>query len=380
MEISAKGLAVLGSTGSIGTQTLDIVRTFSDEFRVSGLAARRNHRLLERQIQEFRPSMAYCEGNEYEKAFLADYDCADCEIAEIAASPEVDIVVAATSGDVAVPATFAGIEAGKDIALANKETVVIAGELVTEAAREHNVSLLPLDSEPNAIWQCLRGEEKAVSKLIITASGGAFRNTPIDLLADVTHEQALRHPTWQMGAKITVDSATMMNKAFEVIEARWLFGVPWDDIDVVIHPQSMIHSMVEFIDGSVKAQISPPDMRLPIQYALFYPRRLQNPDIKPFDPVATGALTFEPLDADRYPCFYLALEVAQRGGTWPAALCGADDAAVDLFLSGKIGFTEIRDVIAEALREHRNIEEPTLNEALAAAAAARARAAGTVEV
>ena len=380
MENSAKGLAVLGSTGSIGTQTLDIVRAFPDKFRVSGLAARRSHRLLERQISEFRPSMVYCEGSEYEKVFLADYGCADCEIAEIAASPEVDIVVAATSGDVAVPATFAGIEAGKDIALANKETVVIAGELVTEAAREHNVSLLPLDSEPNAIWQCLRGEEKAVSKLIITASGGAFRNTPLDLLADVTHEQALRHPTWQMGAKITVDSATMMNKAFEVIEAHWLFGVPWEDIDVVIHPQSMIHSMVEFVDGSVKAQISPPDMRLPIQYALFYPRRLQNPDIKPFDPVATGALTFEPLDADRYPCFYLALEVAQRGGTWPAALCGADDAAVDLFLSGKIGFIEIKDVIAEALREHRNIEEPTLDEALAAAAAARTRAAGTVEV
>ena len=380
MENSAKALAVLGSTGSIGTQTLDIVRTFPDEFRVLGLAARRNHRLLEQQISEFHPLMVYCEGDEYEKAFLADYDCAHCEIADIAANPDVDIVVAATSGDVAVPATFAGIEAGKDIALANKETVVIAGELVTEAAREHNVSLLPLDSEPNAIWQCLRGEEKAISKLIITASGGAFRNTPIDLLADVTHEQALRHPTWRMGAKITVDSATMMNKAFEVIEAHWLFGVPWEDIDVVIHPQSMIHSMVEFIDGSVKAQISPPDMRLPIQYALFYPRRLQNPDIKPFDPVATGALTFEPLDDDRYPCFYLALEVAQRGGTWPAALCGADDAAVDLFLSGKIGFTEIKDVIAEALREHRNIEEPTLDEALAAAAVARRRVAGTVEV
>ena len=380
MGNSSKGLAVLGSTGSIGTQTLDIVRTFPDEFRVSGLAARRSHRLLERQIDEFRPSMAYCEGDEHEKAFLADYDCADCEIAEIAASSEVDIVVAATSGDVAVPATFAGIEAGKDIALANKETVVITGELVTEAAREHNVSLLPLDSEPNAIWQCIRGEERAISKLIITASGGAFRNTPLDLLADVTHEQALRHPTWQMGAKITVDSATMMNKAFEVIEAHWLFGVPWEDIDVVIHPQSMIHSMVEFVDGSVKAQISPPDMRLPIQYALFYPRRLRNPEIKPFDPVATGALTFEPLDIDRYPCFYLALEIAQRGGTWPAALCGADDAAVDLFLSGKIGFMEIKDVITEALRDHRNIEEPTLEEALAAASTARRRAAGTVEV
>ena len=380
MGNSTKGLAVLGSTGSIGTQTLDIVRTFPDEFRVVGLAARTNHSLLERQIHEFRPMMAYCEGSEYEKAFLADYDCAHSEIEDIATDTEVDIVVAATTGDVAVPATFAGIRAGKDIALANKETVVIAGELVTEAAREHNVSLLPLDSEPNAIWQCLRGEDKATSKLIITASGGAFRNTPLDLLADVTHEQALRHPTWKMGAKITVDSATMMNKAFEVIEAHWLFGVPWEDIDVVIHPQSMIHSMVEFVDGSVKAQISPPDMRLPIQYALFYPNRLHNPVIKPFDPVATGALSFEHLDADRYPCFFLALEVARRGGTWAAALCGADDAAVELFLAGKIGFMEIKDVIAEALRKHKNIEQPTLQDALAAAASARRRAAGTVEV
>ena len=324
--------------------------------------------------------MAYCEGSDYEKAFLQELDCAGSEIDEIAASADVDIVVAATSGDVAVPATFAGIEAGKDIALANKETVVIAGDLVTQAARDNNVSLLPLDSEPNAIWQCLRGEDKAVSKLIITASGGAFRNTPLDSLADVTNEQALRHPTWQMGAKITVDSATMMNKAFEVIEAHWLFGVPWEDIDVVIHPQSMIHSMVEFVDGSVKAQISPPDMRLPIQYALFYPRRLHNAAIKSFNPVATGTLSFEPLDADRYPCFHLALEVAQRGGTWPAALCGADDAAVELFLAGKIGFMEIREVIAEALRDHRSIEEPTLQDALAAASTTRTRAAGIVGV
>ena len=324
--------------------------------------------------------MAYCEGSDYEKAFLQELDCAGTDIDEIAASPDVDIVVAATSGDVAVPATFAGIEAGKDIALANKETVVIAGDLVTQAARDNNVSLLPLDSEPNAIWQCLRGEDKAVSKLIITASGGAFRNTPLDSLADVTNEQALRHPTWQMGAKITVDSATMMNKAFEVIEAHWLFGVPWEDIDVVIHPQSMIHSMVEFVDGSVKAQISPPDMRLPIQYALFYPRRLHNAAIKSFNPVATGTLSFEPLDADRYPCFHLALEVAQRGGTWPAALCGADDAAVELFLAGKIGFMEIKEVIAEALHDHRSIEQPTLQDALAAAATTRTRAAGIVGV
>lgn len=380
MGSTTKRLAVLGSTGSIGTQTLDIVRTFPDEFSVVGLAARKSRGLLEEQIREFRPNMAYCEGSDDEKAFLGEYGCVDCEIDEIASSPDVDIVVSATSGDVAIPATFAGIEAGKEIALANKETVVVAGELVTRAARDCNVSLLPLDSEPNAIWQCLRGEDKAVSKLIITASGGAFRETPIELLGGVTSEQALRHPTWQMGAKITVDSATMMNKAFEVIEAHWLFGVPWDDIDVVIHPQSMIHSMVEFVDGSVKAQISPPDMRLPIQYALFYPRRLHNPSIKAFDPIATGALSFEPLDSERYPCFDLALGVARRGGTWPAALCGADDAAVDLFLEGKIGFMEIPVVITEALRGHSNVEEPTLQDTLDAASGARQRAAGIVEV
>ena len=380
MGSTTKRLAVLGSTGSIGTQTLDIVRTYPDDLRVVGLAARRSHRLLERQIREFRPFMAYCEGSDSERAFLNEYGCSISEIEDIATSPEVDIVVAATSGDVAVPATFSGIEAGKDIALANKETVVVAGALVTEAAREHGVSLLPLDSEPNAIWQCLQGENKAVSKLIITASGGAFRDTPIERLADVSREQALRHPTWQMGAKITVDSATMMNKAFEVIEAHWLFGVPWEDIEVVIHPQSMIHSMVEFVDGSVKAQISPPDMRLPIQYALFHPRRIHNPNIRPFNPVATGTLSFKALDEERYPCFALALEVAQRGGTWPAALTGADDAAVDLFLSGKVGFTEIPVVISDALRDHNNIEEPSLQDALDAAADTRRRAAGIVEV
>ena len=377
-----KRLAILGSTGSIGTQTLDIVRTFPAEFEVVGLAARKSHALLERQVREFRPAMAYCEGGAAERAFLAECGCAERAIDAIAASPDVDIVVAATSGDAAVPAIFAGIAAGKDIALANKETVVIAGELVTDAARRHGVSLLPLDSEPNAIWQCLRGEDddNAVSRLIITASGGAFRNTPLDRLADVSSEQALRHPTWRMGAKITVDSATMMNKAFEVIEAHWLFGVAWDDIDVVIHPQSMIHSMVEFADGSVKAQISPPDMRLPIQYALFYPRRLHNPEIKPFNPIGAGTLSFEALERDRYPCFHFALEVAQRGGTWPAALCGADDAAVDLFLAGKIGFTEIKDLIAEALRAHSSVETPSLQDALDAAADARRRALEIVEV
>ena len=368
MKRKLKGLAILGSTGSIGTQTLDIVRTFPDDFRVLGLAARRSLELLEKQVREFRPKLLYCQGTEEEKAPLLSNGCVDCDMEEMVCHPEVDLVVTATVGDVALAPTFAAIESGKDIALANKETVVMAGEMAATRARDHDVSLLPLDSEPNAIWQCLRGEDKEVSRIIITASGGSFRNWPLDQLADVTPQQALNHPTWKMGPKITVDSATMMNKAFEVIEAHWLFEVPWDKIEVVIHPQSIIHSMVEFVDGSVKAQISPPDMRLPIQYALFYPHRKYNEHISTFDPVATGALTFEPWEAERYPCFDIALEIAKRGGTWPSALCGADEAAVQLFLSGRIGYMDIGPVIEEALKEHQSMREPSLADILAAAA------------
>ena len=298
---------------------------------------------------------------------------------EMVRDPDVDLVVTATVGDVALAPTFAAIEAGKDIALANKETVIMAGEMVMARSRERGVSLLPVDSEPNAIWQCLRGEDRAISRLIITASGGAFRNASLSELADVTPQQALNHPTWTMGPKITVDSATLMNKAFEVIEAHWLFDVPWENIEIVIHPQSIIHSMVEFDDGSVKAQISPPDMRLPIQYALFYPDRVYNPNIRKFDPIATGALTFEPWKPERYPCFEMALDIAKRGGTWPAALCGADEAAVELFLSGHIGFQEIGPVIREALEEHQTVMDASLEDTIAAAEWAGARVTGLVK-
>jgi 1-deoxy-D-xylulose-5-phosphate reductoisomerase len=297
---------------------------------------------------------------------------------EMACDPEVDLVVTATTGDVALAPTFAAVEAGRDIALANKETVVMAGEMLMAETRRRGVSVLPLDSEPNAIWQCLRGEDKEVSKLIITASGGSLRRTPLSQLAGVTPELALSHPTWKMGPKITVDSATMMNKAFEVIEAHWLFDVPWDRIEVVIHPQSMIHSMVEFVDGSVKAQISPPDMRLPIQYALFYPERVYNAKIRSFDPVATGALTFEPWDPDRYPCFDLALDLARRGGTWPAALGGADEVAVQQFLARRIGYLEIGPVIQEALKSHQAVANPSLGDIVSAAAWARAQVSRVV--
>ena len=294
MTTTQKSLAILGSTGSIGTQTLDVVRSFPDRFNVVGLTCNRSLKLLREQVDEFRPSYIHCNGTEAEKAPILAHGCVERELVDIVRDPDVDIVVTATVGDVAIGPTLTAIDAGKPIALANKETVVMAGELVTTRARARAVDLLPLDSEPNAIWQCILGESFPVSKLIITASGGALRNTPVEDLASVSPQQALKHPTWSMGRKITVDSATLMNKAFEVIEAHWLFGVPWDDIEIVIHPQSIIHSMVEFVDGSVKAQLSPPDMRLPIQYALAFPDRLPNPSIRRFDPIETGQLTFEP--------------------------------------------------------------------------------------
>ncbi|MBM3932861.1 MAG: 1-deoxy-D-xylulose-5-phosphate reductoisomerase [SAR202 cluster bacterium] len=379
MGTIAKGLAVLGSTGSIGTQTLDIVRTFPDRFRVVGLAARRSLNTLESQVREFRPRLVSCEGSRDEKAPLFLNGSRESTLDEMVRDPEVDTVVTATVGDVSLAPTIAAINAGKHIALANKESIILAGGMLTELARRRNVQILPLDSEPNAIWQCLRGEDMSISRLIITASGGAFRNLDPAQLAAVTPEQALKHPTWTMGKKITIDSATLMNKAFEVIEAHYLFGVPWEQIEVVIHPQSLIHSMVEFVDGSVKAQISPPDMRLPIQYALLYPDRVYNKNITRFNPVVSAALTFQEMRPKRYPCFELAIEVAKRGGTWPAALCGADDAAVDMFLARKIGFLDIHSVIREALWDFESCDDPSIEDVLLAASIGRERVRKVVE-
>ena len=360
MTTSKKRLAILGSTGSVGTQTLDVVRTFPDQFDVVGLSCNRSLELLSEQIVEFKPKLVCCNASDSEKAALPQTGWRDCTLSEIATDSEVDVVVTATVGDIAIGPTLDAIGAGKQIALANKETIVMAGELVTSLADENGVDILPLDSEPNAIWQCIRGEDTVPSKLIITASGGAFRDTPMSALGSVTPQQALRHPTWQMGQKITVDSATLMNKALEVIEAHWLFGVPWEDIEIVIHPQSIIHSMVEFADGSVKAQLSPPDMRLPIQYALAYPDRLLNPNIARFQPSKTGALTFMDYDPERYPCFEMAIAFAKRGGTWPAFLSGANDAAVAAFLARRISFLEMESVIRKALNQHQGFERPEL--------------------
>ncbi len=355
-------LVILGSTGSIGRQTLDVVRSFPGEFELVGLCAGNNLKLLQEQIDEFRPSFYHSTGarGNFNGAKLADP-------AEIAAGPELDLVVGATSGCAGMGPALAALRAGKRLALANKEPVVMAGELLLRTAREHGGEILPVDSEPSAIWQCIQGEDSPVRKLFITASGGAFRDRTWKELADVSPEEALKHPTWEMGAKITIDSATLMNKAFEVIEARWLFDVPFEKIEAVIHRQSIVHSMVEFEDGSIKAQLGPHDMRLPIQYAMFYPDRRPNDSLPRFDPAAAGSLTFEKMDPTLYPCFEIALDYGRRGGTWPAALAGADDAAVGLFLGGKIRFTEIPDVVDRAVGAHAAASEPTIDDLIDAA-------------
>ena len=357
-----RGLAILGSTGSIGLQTLDVVRAFPEDFSVVGLAAGYNLELLAQEAAEFRPKVVSCQGPNAISSSLLPTGCRMVSPEEVSAHAAVDLVMAASVGKAGLRPIMAAIDAGKTVALANKEPLVMAGEIVMSEARRLGVDILPVDSEPSAIWQCMRGEERNVSKVVITASGGPFRRRPPAELASVTPEEALRHPTWRMGRKITVDSATLMNKGFEVIEAHWLFDLPWEKIEVVVHPQSIIHAMVEFADGSVKAQLSPPDMRLPIQHALHYPQRLENESLPRFNPVETGALTFEALDEARYPCFTLALEAGKKGGTYPAVLGAADEIAVELFLAGSIGFTDIPRLVEGVLSGHQSVSNPGLEE------------------
>jgi len=358
-------VAVLGSTGSIGRQTLDVIRTTPQRFRVVGLAAGKNLELLAEQIKEFKPEYigGSSENNDIERLkSIVDIKNELLPLDEIAASPGVDMVVIATSGTVGLRPTLAALRAGKDIALANKESLVSAGEIINGEARKSGARILPVDSEHSAVWQCLCGEDQAAARIILTASGGPFRQYSAEQLAEVTVEQALRHPSWQMGQKVTIDSATLMNKGLEVIEAHWLFSMPYDSIDVLVHPQSIIHSMVEFIDGSIKAQLSYPDMRLPIQYALSYPERLPNPRLPRIDWSLVRNLDFEPPDYDRFPCLRLAIEAGKQGGTCPAVLCAADEAAVELFLAGRIRFTDIAGAIERTLEQHRVIAQPTLEE------------------
>ena len=367
-----KGLVILGSTGSIGRQTLDVVRAFPSEFRVVGLAAGRNLGLLKDQIEEFRPRLACCALEEQRGLLPQSVSFASME--EMVCQPDVDLVMAATIGSAGLTPTIRALENNKAVALANKEVIIMAGELVKSLADSKGGSLLPVDSEPSAIWQCLQGENEPIRRLIITASGGPFRTTPLEEMEKVTPEEALKHPTWKMGKKITVDSATLMNKAFEVIEARWLFDVPWDKIEVVVHPQSIVHSMVELADGSVKAQLGPPDMRLPIQYSLFYPTRVENQQIPRLDTSVVHSLTFQPLDLQRYPCFKLAVEAGKMGGTYPAVLSAADEVAVQLFLDGRIGFMDIFRTVDEALEDHTPSPGKCLEDILEADHWARERA------
>jgi 1-deoxy-D-xylulose-5-phosphate reductoisomerase len=348
-------IAILGSTGSIGRSSLEVIEAMPDRFRVTCLTAHRNTGLLAEQVRRFRPRTVVvtdpaCAGP---LRTLVDGStevlCGDDALLEVVAHENVDIVISALVGFAGLHPTLRAIEAGKDIALANKETLVVGGELVMAKVRAHNVRLLPVDSEHSAILQCLQGEDlHAVNRLILTASGGPFLNTPRDQMADITPARALKHPTWTMGAKITIDSATLMNKGLEVIEAHWLFGLPPERIEVIVHPQSIIHSMVEFVDGSVKAQLGVPDMKLPIQYALTYPERPPS-TFKRVDFAALGQLTFQEPDVDRFPCLSLAFRAMRDGGSAPAVMNAANEVAVGLFLEGRIGFSAIPELIAQAM-------------------------------
>lgn len=350
-----KNLAILGSTGSIGTQTLDVVRAHPEMFRVAALAAHRSDERIEAQIREFSPAVAVLTDEEAAARLRARYYGAT-EILSgaegllaAAALSAVDTVVTSLMGFAGLSPTLAAIDAGKDIALANKETLVVAGELVMDAAKARGVAILPVDSEHCALFQCLQGEKRdAVERLILTASGGPFRGKKMADLAAVSLADCLNHPTWAMGKKITVDSATLVNKGLEVIEAHWLYDMPYDKIDVVVHPQSIVHSMVEFRDGAVMAQLGMPDMRLPIQYALTYPTRIAS-DFPRLDFSRLGALTFTAPDTETFRGLTIAVEAGRAGGTAPCVMNAANEVAVEAFLGGFIGFLDIYRIIEETL-------------------------------
>ncbi len=358
-----KKIFLLGSTGSIGVSTLDVVRQHPENFSISCLVVNRNIDLLAQQVTEFRPSAAVIYDDNASCVFRDRYDFPEVNIftgktglGQALEYCESDVFLNAFVGFAGLEPTVRAVEMGIDIAIANKETLVVAGKLITELAEEKGVNLLPVDSEHSAIWQCLLGENSlSVTRIILTASGGPFREWPQEKLNGVTPEQALKHPNWKMGAKITIDSATLMNKGLEVIEAYWLYPVTEKQIEVVVHPQSIIHSMVEFSDHSIKAQLGIPDMRIPIQYALTFPERLPL-DVAPMNFYEQGALTFEQPDFERFPCLKLAFDVLEKGGTYPAVLNAANEIAVDAFLNEKIRFTQIPQIVADTLDGHQSTE------------------------
>ena len=369
-----KKISILGSTGSIGTQTLEVVRSNGD-IQVTALAAGHNITMLEAQIREFRPSIA-CVWDE-EKAAELKTAVADLPVKvvsgmeglmEAAAEPEAEIVVTAVVGMIGIRPTIAAMEAGKDIALANKETLVTAGHIIMKLAQEKGVRILPVDSEHSAIFQCLNGEREhgnRIHKILLTASGGPFRGWTHEQLKTVTPADALKHPNWSMGHKITIDSSTMVNKGLEVMEARWLFDVDMDQIQVVVQPQSIIHSMVEFEDGAVMAQLGTPDMKLPIQYALYYPERRYLPGDR-LDFEALSEIRFEKPDMETFRGLKLAYEAGRAGGTLPVVFNAANEKAVGKFLKGEISYLTIIDMIEESMKNHQRIADPTVEEILEA--------------
>ena len=380
-----KKIAILGSTGSIGTQALDVVRHLPEEFSVEVLAANSNVELFARQVEEFRPKLAVL-ADEAAYKILRERNFSGVELAggrqafiDAATFPDVEIVLTAMSGFAGLEPTLKAIACGKNIALANKETLVVAGELVTESARARGVKILPVDSEHGAFFQCLQGENpRAIEKLLLTASGGPFRGKKRNELLNVTISEVLAHPTWNMGKKITVDSATLVNKGLEVIEAKFLYDVDYNQIQVVVHPQSIIHSMVEFCDGSIIAQLASTDMRLPIQYALTFPRRLPAP-VKKLDFWQMNALTFEEPDVETFRGLKFAYAAGRVGGTLPCTFNAANEIAVQAFLRGRIKFLQIYDVIEQVMSRREIRQSPSLEELLEENTASRNLATEFIE-
>lgn len=369
-----KHIAILGSTGSIGKNTLNVVDTHSEEFKVVALAANKDVDTLEQQVRKFHPRLVAL--NEPKAANRLKDNLSDLENIEVLCGPEgiqavatideAEQILDGMGGSAGLLPTLSAINAGKDIAFVNKEVMVMCGPIVMEAVKAHGVNLIPIDGEMSAIFQCLEGardRQDEIYQLILTASGGPFRDIPKDKLYDVTPKQALRHPNWDMGAKITIDSATMMNKGLEVIEAKWLFDIDLDKIDIVIHRESIIHSMVEWEDGSTLAQLGPTDMRIMIQYALSYPNRLSTP-VPRLDLCETQTLHFEPVDKDKFPCISLAYTAAEVGGTLPVVLSSADEIVVNAFLEERIGFMDIPVILQTVMEKHEVISNPTLEDVL----------------
>ncbi|GLY10455.1 1-deoxy-D-xylulose-5-phosphate reductoisomerase [Pseudobacillus badius] len=361
-----KKLSLLGATGSIGRQTLDVIREHREEFSLAAFSAGRNIEETRKIIREFQPALVAVARREDADKLKSEFPFLQIMhgeegLVETAVFQQADMLVNAVLGSIGLRPTLQAIEAGKTVAIANKETLVTAGHLVMEAAEKHHVDLLPVDSEHSAIFQCLQGEqEKNIERLILTASGGSFRDRTREELKNVTVQEALNHPNWSMGAKITIDSATMMNKGLEVIEAHWLFHLPYEQIDVILHRESIIHSMVEFQDSSVIAQLGTPDMRVPIQYALSYPDRLPLPSARRLNLLEAGKLHFERMDQERFRMLALAYQAGKAGGTVPTVLNAANEAAVAAFLDGRITFLQIDEMVERALERHESIAQPDL--------------------